>query len=104
MLSVQMPITLFGFGLGYQSNYSGYANHRIEGDNIGYAVHLYPGWMNSDGENGDGGSSTGGYQPFQNGWDRQVGWWRILPPSLLRRWTGLLLDMMLRGEKPLLER
>ena len=29
--------------------------------------------MNSDGENGDGGSSTGGYQPFQNGWDRQVG-------------------------------
>lgn len=60
-------------GLGYQSNYSGYANHPIEGDNVGYAVHLYPGWMNSDGENGDGGSSTGGYQPFQNGWDRQVG-------------------------------
>lgn len=60
-------------GLGYQSNYSGYVSHRIEGDNIGYAVHLYPGWMNSDGENGDGGSSTGGYQPFQNGWDRQVG-------------------------------
>ena len=30
------------------------------------------GWMGSDGENGDGGSSTGGYEPFQKGWDDSV--------------------------------
>ncbi len=30
-------------GSGYQSHYKGYANNPIEGDNIGYAVHIYPG-------------------------------------------------------------
>ncbi|MCD8261644.1 MAG: cellulase family glycosylhydrolase, partial [Bacteroides sp.] len=59
-------------GLGYQSSFSGLANNPVTGQNIGYAVHLYPGWMGSDGENGDGGSSTGGYEPFQQGWDNQV--------------------------------
>ena len=59
-------------GLGYQGLYKGFAVNPIEGDNIGYAVHLYPGWMGSDGENGDGGSSTGGYEPFQKGWDDSV--------------------------------
>ena len=32
-------------GSGYQSNYRGYAAHPIEGENIGYAVHDYPGWF-----------------------------------------------------------
>lgn len=59
-------------GLGYQSSFSGFTHNPVIGDNIGYAVHLYPGWMNSDGENEDGGSSTGGYEPFQQGWDSQV--------------------------------
>ncbi|MCF8357895.1 MAG: glycoside hydrolase family 5 protein [Prolixibacteraceae bacterium] len=49
-------------GLGYQSLYSGYAVNPIEGDNIGYAVHVYPGWFNSG----------QGYEPFQRGWDNQV--------------------------------
>lgn len=49
-------------GLGYQSQYAGYAANPIEGDNIGYAVHVYPGWFNSG----------QGYEPFQRGWDKQV--------------------------------
>ncbi|WP_197092615.1 glycoside hydrolase family 5 protein [Labilibaculum euxinus] len=49
-------------GLGYQSLYSGYAANPIEGDNIGYAVHVYPGWFNSG----------QGYEPFRNGWNNQV--------------------------------
>lgn len=49
-------------GLGYQSQYQGYAINPIEGDNIGYAVHMYPGWFNSG----------SGYAAFQAGWDAQV--------------------------------
>jgi len=49
-------------GLGYQSQYQGYAVNPIEGENIGYAVHVYPGWFNSG----------QGYEPFQRGWDDQV--------------------------------
>lgn len=60
-------------GLAYQGTYWGLASNPIEGDNIGYAVHCYPGWMGSDGENGDGGiSDNGGYASFQAGWDAQV--------------------------------
>lgn len=49
-------------GLGWQSQYQGYAVNPIEGENIGYAVHVYPGWFNS----GDG------YENFQKGWNEQV--------------------------------
>ncbi len=49
-------------GLGYQALYAGYAVNPIEGENIGYAVHVYPGWFNSG----------QGYEPFQKGWDNQV--------------------------------
>jgi hypothetical protein len=49
-------------GLGYQSQYAGFATNPIEGENIGYAVHVYPGWFNSG----------NGYEPFQRGWDAQV--------------------------------
>lgn len=31
-------------GYGYQSQYGPYSTHPITGDNIGYAVHVYPGW------------------------------------------------------------
>ena len=31
-------------GSGYQSQYKGFAVNPIEGPNIGYAVHIYPGW------------------------------------------------------------
>ena len=49
-------------GLAYQSGYQGFAINPIDGKNIGYAVHMYPGWFNS-GE---------GYANFQKGWDNQV--------------------------------
>ncbi|MBE6238945.1 MAG: glycoside hydrolase family 5 protein [Bacteroidales bacterium] len=63
-------------GLGYQSQYAGFATHRFAGDNIGFAVHVYPGWYNSDAEVGPnenvGGVSGGGYEGFQRGWDAQI--------------------------------
>ena len=63
-------------GLGYQSQYAGFANYRFTGDNIGFAVHVYPGWYNSDAEVGPnenvGGVSGGGYEGFQRGWDAQI--------------------------------
>jgi len=49
-------------GLGYQSLYAGYATNPIESQNIGYAVHVYPGWFNSG----------LGYEPFKKGWENQV--------------------------------
>lgn len=62
-------------GLGYQSQYAGYANHRIEGENIGFAIHVYPGWYGSDAEEPSaelGGVMGGGYEGFQRGWDAQI--------------------------------
>ena len=35
-------------GTGFQSNYIGYKQYPIEGQNIGYAVHVYPGWYGCD--------------------------------------------------------
>lgn len=49
-------------GLGYQSLYKGYAVNPIEGKNIGYAVHIYPGWF----------GSGSGYENFQKGWDNDI--------------------------------
>lgn len=40
-------------GTGYQSNYRSYAEYPIQGENIGYAVHDYPGWYNSSDDNPD---------------------------------------------------
>lgn len=48
--------------MGYQSLYQGFAINPIKGDNIGYAVHVYPGWFNSG----------NGYASFQAGWNNQV--------------------------------
>ena len=65
-------------GLGYQSQYAGYATYRFTGENVGFAVHVYPGWYNSDAEedpkeNIVGSIKGGGYEGFQRGWDAQVG-------------------------------
>ncbi|MFO8002051.1 MAG: family 43 glycosylhydrolase, partial [Marinilabilia sp.] len=49
-------------GSGYQSQYKGYAVNPIEGENIGYAVHIYPGWF----------GSADGYEVFKEEWDKQV--------------------------------
>ena len=40
-------------GTSYQSNYRSYKTNPITGDNIGYAVHDYPGWYNSSDDNPD---------------------------------------------------
>lgn len=40
-------------GSGWQSNYSSYAAYPITGENIGYAVHNYPGWYNTSDEHYD---------------------------------------------------
>lgn len=62
-------------GLSYQSSYAGFANYPIEGENVGYAIHVYPGWYNSDAEEPSaelGGVMGGGYEGFQRGWDAQI--------------------------------
>jgi len=65
-------------GLGYQSQYAGFVKYPITGENIGYAVHCYPGWYGSDSE-ADNGSAEQGvvtkgatYVEFQAGWNNQV--------------------------------
>ncbi len=65
-------------GLGYQSQYAGYAKYPVRGKNIGYAVHCYPGWYGSDSESDTGSAEQGvvtkgaGYLEFQSGWNAQV--------------------------------
>lgn len=49
-------------GSGYQAHYKGFAVNPIEGENIGYAVHIYPGWF----------GSASGYDVFKREWDEQV--------------------------------
>lgn len=49
-------------GSGWQSHYQGYVKYPITGGNIGYAVHVYPGYW--------GGIRN--YQAFQNGWNEHV--------------------------------
>ena len=56
-------------GLAYQANYTGYADYPITGQDIGYAVHCYPGWFNSGTEE----NQNMTYEEFQKGWDEQIG-------------------------------
>src|SRR5690606_1192038 len=49
-------------GSGWQSHYQGYVNHPITGGNIGYAVHIYPGYW----------GGVRNYQNFLNGWNTNV--------------------------------
>lgn len=49
-------------GSGWQSHFQGYVDYPITGGNIGYAVHVYPGYW--------GGIRN--YQAFQNGWNQHV--------------------------------
>jgi len=76
-------------GLGYQSQYAGFVKYPIQGENIGYAVHCYPGWYGSDSE-ADGGSveqgvvtKGAGYSEFKAGWDNQVGPVAKIAPILI---------------------
>ena len=56
-------------GLGYQSQYAGFVKYPIQGENIGYAVHCYPGWYN--GGHGDT-DVVVDYRDFKRGWDAQI--------------------------------
>jgi beta-xylosidase len=49
-------------GTAWQSQYKGYAINPIVGDNIGYSVHIYPGFLN-------GGPD---YNAFKSGWNENV--------------------------------
>jgi prepilin-type processing-associated H-X9-DG protein len=49
-------------GAGWQSHYKGYAVNPIEGGNIGYAVHIYPGFW----------GGVNNYESFQGAWDENV--------------------------------
>ncbi len=64
-------------GLGYQSWYYGFEQYPVEGTNLGFAVHCYPGWYGSDalGDSGEGlyDGTNGGYASFQRGWDEHMG-------------------------------
>ena len=62
-------------GTGYQSQYAGFAKYPVKGDNIGYAVHVYPGWYGSDAIKPSqelGGNYGGGYESFAAGWRDQI--------------------------------
>ncbi len=62
-------------GTGYQSQYAGFAKYPVKGDNIGYAVHVYPGWYGSDAIKPSqelGGNYGGGYEAFAAGWRNQI--------------------------------
>ena len=66
-------------GTSWQQNYQAYVNYPIKGDNIGYAVHCYPGWYGSDCYQQTGEiapdmwrGSEGGYKGFKKGWDESV--------------------------------
>lgn len=52
-------------GTGYQSKYESFATYPIEGYNIGYAVHTYPGWYGADDDNYD-------HDAFIAQWGKQV--------------------------------
>lgn len=56
-------------GLHYQMLYKTFAKFPVQGENIGYAVHCYPGWYNSGVE--DNVNVT--YDDFKRGWDDQIG-------------------------------
>ena len=56
-------------GLGWQSQYAGFAATPVQGDNIGYAVHCYPGWYN--GNHGDNNVEIN-YNDFKKGWEDQI--------------------------------
>lgn len=65
-------------GLCWQQNYQGYVKYPIKGENLGFAVHCYPGWYGSDSE-ADNGSVEQGivtkgntYADFQKGWDESL--------------------------------
>ena len=63
-------------GLAYQQNYKPFAAYPIQGKNIGYAVHCYPGWYGSPAQVSAEEFSTpldGNEEKFRAGWAENVG-------------------------------
>ena len=56
-------------GLHYQMLYSTFEKYPVKGDNIGYAVHCYPGWYNSGNNSGNVNET---YANFKSGWDNEI--------------------------------
>ena len=64
-------------GLCWQQNYQGYVKYPIKGENIGFAVHCYPGWYGSDAEESTAEvqqviTSGKTYADFQAGWSASM--------------------------------
>lgn len=64
-------------GLCWQQNYQGYVKYPIKGENIGFAVHCYPGWYGSDAEESTAEvqqviTSGKTYADFQAGWSASI--------------------------------
>lgn len=66
-------------GTSWQQDYKAYKEYPIEGENIGYAVHCYPGWYGSDCYQQTGEiapdmwrGSVGGYEGFKKDWDNSI--------------------------------
>jgi Beta-xylosidase len=57
-------------GLGWQAKYKGFAVNPIEGEDIGYAIHVYPGWFGS--QDGGNSSTINGYDGFKKAWDDEI--------------------------------
>lgn len=55
-------------GLTWQQHYNGFVKYPIKGENIGYAVHCYPGWYNSGVED----NVEVEYKEFKRGWDENI--------------------------------
>ena len=55
-------------GLGWQQRYTGFVKYPIQGQNIGYAIHCYPGWYNSGVED----NVDVSYNEFKRGWDNMI--------------------------------
>lgn len=73
-------------GSSYQSQYAGFAKYPVKGENIGYAVHVYPGWYGSDAIEPShelGGSYGGGYSSFASGWANQIEPCAAIAPMLV---------------------
>lgn len=58
-------------GLGWQARYAAFADYPVRGENVGYAVHCYPGWYN--GAHDQSKEVVVDYDRFKAGWAQQVG-------------------------------
>lgn len=76
MIRVNCDNVVWAPGLAWQQNYKPFAAYPLQGKNIGYAVHCYPGWYGSPAENQPGEFSVdlnGNETKFRAGWAENVG-------------------------------